>query len=141
LPQGGNEVADGKVTLIRRGRRPREIAEPCAGADVRGGGNRKPGGERSGALPYACEMVAPYPCTAGTKAMVMSTCNFPRKPFSGAFAVRADEMAGDLRLAAAVHWLFARPGVPGTRGAGGRADRIDFYPGAAREGVDAFAVT
>ena len=51
-----------------------------------------------------------------------------------------DEMAGDLRLAAAVHW-YARGLISQERAAQvAGLDRTDFILALAREGVDAFAV-
>ena len=40
-----------------------------------------PLGEWPGALPYACEMVAPVRGTLGTGPWSLSKCSFPRKPF------------------------------------------------------------
>jgi predicted HTH domain antitoxin len=80
-----------------------------------------------------------YPWYAWHKAMVTVHVQLPEEAFS-ALRRSPDEMAGDLRLAAAVHW-YSRGLMSQERAAQvAGLDRTDFILALAREGVDAFAV-
>ena len=80
-----------------------------------------------------------YPWYAWHKAMVTVHVQLPEEAFS-ALRRSPDEMAGDLRLAAAVHW-YSRGLISQERAAQvAGLDRTDFILALAREGVDAFTV-
>jgi len=80
-----------------------------------------------------------HPWYAWHKAMVTVQVQLPEETFS-ALRRSPDEMAGDLRLAAAVHW-YSRGLISQERAAQvAGLDRTDFILALAREGVDAFAV-
>ena len=80
-----------------------------------------------------------YPWYAQRKAMVTVHVQLPEEAFS-ALRRSPDEMARDLRLAAAVHW-YSRGLISQERAAQvAGLDRTDFILALAREGVDAFAV-
>jgi predicted HTH domain antitoxin len=71
--------------------------------------------------------------------MVTVNVQLPEEAFS-ALRRSPAEMAGDLRLASAVHW-YARGLISQERAAQiAGLDRTDFILALAREGVDAFAV-
>jgi predicted HTH domain antitoxin len=71
--------------------------------------------------------------------MVTVQVQLPEETFS-ALRRSPDEMAGDLRLAAAVHW-YSRGLISQERAAQlAGLDRTDFILALSREGVDAFAV-
>jgi predicted HTH domain antitoxin len=71
--------------------------------------------------------------------MVTAQVQLPEEIFS-ALRRSPDEMAGDLRLAAAVHW-YSRGIISQERAAQlAGLDRTDFIVALASEGVDAFAV-
>ena len=73
------------------------------------------------------------------RSMVTVQVQLPEEAFS-ALRRSPDEMAGDLRLAAAVHW-YSRGLMSQERAAQvAGLDRTDFILALAREGVDAFAV-
>jgi predicted HTH domain antitoxin len=71
--------------------------------------------------------------------MVTVNVQLPEEAFS-ALRRSPAEMAGDLRLASAVHW-YSRGLISQERAAQiAGLDRTDFILALAREGVDAFAV-
>jgi predicted HTH domain antitoxin len=71
--------------------------------------------------------------------MVTVNVQLPEEVFSALRRSR-DEMAGDLRLASAVHW-YARGLISQERAAQiAGLDRTDFILALAREGVDTFTV-
>ena len=73
------------------------------------------------------------------KAIVTVEVQLPDEIFA-ALRRSPDEMAGELRLAAAVHW-YSRGRISQERAAQvAGVDRTDFMLALAREGVDAFAV-
>lgn len=76
---------------------------------------------------------------ASLEAMVNLQVPLPEEAFS-ALRRSPDEMVGDIRLAAAVHW-YARGLISQERAAQvAGLDRTDFLLALSREGVDVFAV-
>ena len=119
--------------------RSRDVIPPRTGANCREPRQSLPSWQRFCGEPGGLRKGRAEPWYAWDTAIVTVQVQLPEETFS-ALRRSPDEMAGDLRLASAVHW-YSRGLLSQERAAQmAGMDRTDFILALAREGVDAFSV-